>query len=718
MPEQVAPNYRAFISYSHADTSVAQWLHRELEGFRVDKDLAGRETKLGSVPKTLRPIFRDREDFTAGHTLADQTLAALDGSAALIVICSQSSAKSYYVNEEVRLFRSRHPDRPVIPMIVGGKPDDAELDCFPRAIKFKVNTRGEVTDEPAELLAADIRDEGDGKNLAVAKVVAALLGLSSDEVFRRAERERRAATHRKRRTQAVVAGLLAMLALAWFNQDFLRQRFYWTFRMGPTVLTEASEQQLKPKDEFKECSNGCPAMLVLPTGNFMMGGAQFDSATQSDYPKHEVSITRPYAVGKYEVTLAEWDVCVAAGACAKPKDADPRHGDLPVTDVSWDEAQQYVAWLSRMTGKPYRLLTESEWEYAARAGRTSRYTFGDGENGIDEYIWYHGNTKRSQPVGQKKPNAFGLHDIDGNVREWVEDVWHDNYKGAPADGSAWLEGESSTRRVLRGGSWNYGIEQLRSVTRAGSYHSYRFDSDGFRIARTLRLGADAGTPFKATHADPLVALRLSRLYRIQSTGLTGAKHTAMLALTEGPDDVSLTYWLGSKELHATGHIVGDKLLVHWPGTESFAAQTVTYGWGNAEAVTGKWPGIYGADATAELVAVSGGGHVPAPDGFYRVEGKNPSGSSYAGTVIIMSRDGSYHLTWEVGDSVYEGRGTIKDKFLTVEWESVTPIVYALGADGRLSGLWDSGRGEERLSFDMDNPLMRAKTEPSAPRAGN
>ena len=139
----------------------------------------------------MRPIFRDRDDFTAGHALTDQTLAALDASAALIVICSPAAAKSHYVNEEIRLFKSRHPERPVVPLIVGGKPGDAELECFPPALKFKLDAEGQVTNDPIELLAADAREEGDGKSLALAKVVAGMLGVSSDDIFRRAERERR-----------------------------------------------------------------------------------------------------------------------------------------------------------------------------------------------------------------------------------------------------------------------------------------------------------------------------------------------------------------------------------------------------------------------------------------------------------------------------------------------------------------------------------------------
>jgi cell division protein FtsB len=216
MPEPIAFKYRAFISYSHADTSWAKWLHTKLEGFRIDKDLVGRETATGQIPKTLRPIFRDRDDFTAGHTLSEQTLAALDASHALIVICSLASAKSHYVGEEIRLFKSRHPERPVVPVIVGGIPDDPKDECFSPALKFNVTRQGKITETPDEPLAADVREEGDGKNLALAKVVAGLLGLSSDDIFRRAERERRR-QGRIRSAIGLVIGALVTIGgfLAW-----------------------------------------------------------------------------------------------------------------------------------------------------------------------------------------------------------------------------------------------------------------------------------------------------------------------------------------------------------------------------------------------------------------------------------------------------------------------------------------------------------------------
>ena len=247
MAEPASFKYRAFISYSHVDTASAKWLHRALEGFRIDKDLVGRETATGTIPNTLRPVFRDRDDFTAGHTLTDQTCAALDASDALIVICSPASAKSRYVNEEIRLFELRHPERPTIPLIIGGKPGDPELECFPPSLRFTLDAEGRITDEPIEVLAADVREEGDGKNLALAKVVAGLLGVSSDEVFRRAERERR----RKARLRNGVVAMLAVLvvvatasaAYAWqqlrTNEAFLTATLKTATEIVDTAVTQA-----------------------------------------------------------------------------------------------------------------------------------------------------------------------------------------------------------------------------------------------------------------------------------------------------------------------------------------------------------------------------------------------------------------------------------------------------------------------------------------------
>ncbi len=206
MSDAVPLKYRAFLSYSHADEKWAKWLHRGLETYRLDKDLIGAKTALGPVPKSLRPIFRDREDFSGGRGLTEATIAALDVSAALVVVCSTNSAGRPAVNEEARLFRSRHPDRPVIPVIVEG----AWPENFPPALRYEVTTDGTITDEPITILGPDLRDGYGGKNLGLAKTVAGLTGLGTDDMVRRAERAR------KRRNQfwAALTGLFLLLAIA------------------------------------------------------------------------------------------------------------------------------------------------------------------------------------------------------------------------------------------------------------------------------------------------------------------------------------------------------------------------------------------------------------------------------------------------------------------------------------------------------------------------
>src|ERR1700730_10584446 len=187
MAAQVIPTNRAFLSYAHADAKWGEWLHRSLERFQIDKDLVGRETKIGPVQKSLAPIFRDRLDFAGGHTLTEATISALDNSATLIVLCSTVAAGRPAVNEEVRLFRSRHPDRPVVPVIIDGTwPDN-----FPSALRYELTADGAITDRPVNILGPDLRESGDGKILALVKIVAGLTGLAPDDVFRRAERARR-----------------------------------------------------------------------------------------------------------------------------------------------------------------------------------------------------------------------------------------------------------------------------------------------------------------------------------------------------------------------------------------------------------------------------------------------------------------------------------------------------------------------------------------------
>ena len=255
---------------------------------------------------------------------------------------------------------------------------------------------------------------------------------------------------------------------------------------------------MRPGRVFRDCPE-CPELVVVPAGSFTMGSPSSEEGREDvEGPQHRVTIPEPFAVGKYEVTFAEWDACVAAGGCNGHRSDDKSwgRGRRPVINVSWEDAKAYVAWLSRKTGEDYRLLSEAEWEYAARAGTTGPFHFGstistDRANYHGGFNFTYGSgregvyRKKTIPVGSFPANGFGLHDVHGNVYEWVEDCWHDSYAGAPRDGRAWVTGGDCVRRVLRGGDWDDLPWSLRSAHRFRSPSGSRYVNRGFRIARTL-----------------------------------------------------------------------------------------------------------------------------------------------------------------------------------------------------------------------------------------
>ena len=213
-----------------------------------------------------------------------------------------------------------------------------------------------------------------------------------------------------------------------------------------------------------------PIMLIsLPGGEFEMGGDKFEDES----PRHRVRVA-PFAIGKYPVTQAQWREVM--GTNPSRFEGEMR----PVENVSWDDVQQFLQRL----GSGFRLPTEAEWEYAARGGTTTEYSFGDDISNLSEYAWFDdgdcGDT--THPVGQKKPNPFGLYDVHGNVWEWCEDDWHDDYNGAPGDGEAWVNTPRTTARVIRGGGWDSYAVNCASPSRIWYAPGDRNDNLGFRVA--------------------------------------------------------------------------------------------------------------------------------------------------------------------------------------------------------------------------------------------
>jgi formylglycine-generating enzyme required for sulfatase activity len=259
------------------------------------------------------------------------------------------------------------------------------------------------------------------------------------------------------------------------------------------ALSSEQERTLKPKDVFKECKE-CPEMVVVPAGAFTMGSPKSEERWYNEGPQHKVVLSKPFAVGRFAVTHDEWAVCVAEGDCKDPNnDFGWGRGRRPVVNVTWNDAKAYVAWLSKKTGKPYRLLTEAEREYVTRAGTTTPFWWGSSISTVQAN--YNGNEtygggqkgenrKMTMPVDSFSPNGWGLYQVHGNVSEWVEDCFHEDYAGAPADGTAWISGECR-RRVIRGGSWNFQPLQLRSASRRQSDVGVNNSSTGLRVARSF-----------------------------------------------------------------------------------------------------------------------------------------------------------------------------------------------------------------------------------------
>jgi formylglycine-generating enzyme required for sulfatase activity len=253
------------------------------------------------------------------------------------------------------------------------------------------------------------------------------------------------------------------------------------------LLINADSHAEQPKI-FRDCPQ-CPAMISIPAGKFLMGTKRLSTreglseeqlkyaGELEEYPQHEVTV-KAFSMGIREVTQKEWTFIMGSNPSENKGD------DLPVENITWEEAKSFAHKLSEKTGKHYRLPTEAEWEYAARAGSQTIFHFGDNPAALEDYAWFRQNAGgKSHTAGSKKPNAFGLYDVLGNVWERTEDCWHIDYEDAPADGTSW-EAEDCSFRVVRGGSWTNHGQFLRSAFRFRYAPASRYEFVGVRIVRS------------------------------------------------------------------------------------------------------------------------------------------------------------------------------------------------------------------------------------------
>lgn len=487
------PRYAAFISYASADAPFAQRLHRALERYRIPKALGKFLLTDRRKPNRIYPVFRDREELSAGN-LGERIEASLRDSGALIVVCSPNAAASPWVQKEIEYFAGLGRRDRIFAIIHDKAPladgADATPLCFPAALRGDA-----ITDSNAlEPLAADARKGKDGFRNAWLKLVAGLAGATPGQLIDRDRQRRRA-----QMLQAAAVWVLVAIGVgaAWINRPILEPLAISYTRYRPYVDTNAALLAAPPGTTFQDCRDGssdCPIMVVIPEGTFLMGSAEDDPEnTEGDEsPQRQITVAR-FAASRTEITFADWRRCFEAGVCGNemPDRWGWEGGNRPVINVSWEEAQKYVAWLSRMTARDYRLLTEAEWEFAARAHQAAdsvqmRFSWGEDDPVCDTAApngaaqWCGDGT---WPVGSFRPNAFGLYDMHGNVREWVKDCYAP-YDPANLSGAA-VHTERCYTQVLRGGSWHDPPRVLRSADRDHVSPGFADTVIGFRIARSL-----------------------------------------------------------------------------------------------------------------------------------------------------------------------------------------------------------------------------------------
>ena len=484
--------------FLHRDVKPANIFIRRSDESPVLLDFGSARQALGRLSRSVTAIasagYSPPEQYESGGEQGPWTdiyaLSALCYRAVTGIALVEATRR------QSRLLRGEEDPLPRLAEVAGGRCSQAFLEAVDRGLRVVEGERqGSLDEWWAEL-------EGHAVGEPTSQLVPPSASSGSKVTEGRAERM--PAPKRRFRAAWLVCGMaVAVSVLLYFA--------IVEGKAGP-----------RAGDRFRDCPE-CPEMVVLPAGSYRMGSPSYEQGRHDDEgPVHEVVIAAPFAIGVYEVTVAEFRRFVdetgysAGSSCWTYEDGEVKDradrgwrnpgfgqsGRHPVACVSWNDAQAYATWLSQETGEEYRLPSESEWEYAARAGTATARPWEEGESGQcrhangadasakDRYSSWSGSVAcrdghvHTAPVGSFAANGWGLHDMLGNVWEWTEDCWNDSYAGAPSDGSVWEYGNCAGR-VLRGGSWGSGPSDLRAASRGWGTTGNRNDYLGFRVARTL-----------------------------------------------------------------------------------------------------------------------------------------------------------------------------------------------------------------------------------------
>ena len=432
------PRYRIFISYARKHSKVANAIYFLLH--------------------TNRYTFLDVVDLEPGENWQERIEKEIRSCTHFYILWCKHADESKFVQQEIEVAIARR--KKIVPIIIG---------CYPLPQRLAV-FHG-LTDT---FTAFCVEEDEDLTRATEALVKAAESRLYADW---------RQDLQRVQRNRGTAAAFVAFMAI--IPALIPRYQPVPASDLHAPAASRRSVEVAAPGMHFRDCAD-CPEMVVVPAGKFLMGSPPNESARENaERPVHAVAIAKPLAVGRFSITFAEWDACVADGGCGgyRPEDEGWGRGSRPVINVSWEDANAYTHWLSVKVGKSYRLLTESEREYVTRAGTATPYWWGSSIR-PDQANYLGSNKSEALPVDSFAPNPFGLYQVHGNVWDWVDDCWHDTYQGAPTDGSPWTTGPCSLR-VLRGGSWGSSPDALRADHRATLAPDYRASKVGFRVAREI-----------------------------------------------------------------------------------------------------------------------------------------------------------------------------------------------------------------------------------------